>query len=179
VPLEQAPARRRHRGRRLIRIHAGDDHRALGAEARERVALFDRRGGGGAHDWLVVTLLTEPPLLEPAFVEDDELVVVTAGVDATVVPDDDVVPEDLLASAGSWPETSTIVISSQAATNSATEPATIRRRMLRARATRAFRSACPRARAAAPSWVSLMSCTSIGRRVEALRSASTSPVSTA
>src|SRR5581483_8597412 len=54
----------------------------------------------------------------------------------------------LRASAGSWPETSTIVIISQAATNSATEPEMTRRRILRARTARSLRSAWPRARAA-------------------------------
>ena len=85
-------------------------------------------------------------------------VVVVAGVDAIAV-DDGLLPDDFLASAGSWPETSTSVIMIQAATNSATEPATMRRRIERARATRALRSACPRARAS--SWLnSVMSCPS-------------------
>ncbi len=119
----------------------------------------------------MVTLLTEPPLEVP--LEDDvepldwelvvvapDVVVVADGVEATVVADDDVA-EDFLASAGSWPETSISVISSQAATNSATDPATIRRRMVRARATRALLIACPRARAAAAALVSVMSCTSL------------------
>jgi len=86
-------------------------------------------------------------------------VVVVAGDDATVVVDE-LLPDDFLASAGSCPETSTSVIISQAATNSATEPAMIRRRIVRARATRALRSACPRARAPPPSLISVMSCTS-------------------
>jgi hypothetical protein len=105
----------------------------------------------------VVTLLTllllelDPelePVLEP--VEPVEpvlvLVVIVLGVDATVVADDAV--EVLLASAGSCPETSTIVIISQAATNSATAPEITRRRILRVRAARSLRSAWPRARAA-------------------------------
>jgi hypothetical protein len=120
----------------------------------------------------VVTLLTELPLDVP--LDDDVLlawelvepvvvapeVVVVAGVEATVVVADDEVAEDFLASAGSFPETSVIVINSQAATNSATDPATIRRRMVRARAARALLSACPRARAAA-ALESVMSCTSL------------------
>jgi hypothetical protein len=43
------------------------------------------------------------------------------------------------ASAGSWPETSAMVISSHAATNSATAPATTRRRINRARRARSSR----------------------------------------
>jgi hypothetical protein len=99
----------------------------------------------------VVTLLT-PPLefeleLVVAAVSELELVVVVvvvAGVelDATVLAD-----EPLAASAGSWPDTSTIEISSHAATNSATDPVTIRRRMMRARASRAVLIAWARARA--------------------------------
>jgi hypothetical protein len=122
----------------------------------------------------VVTLLTVPPLEVPLDEDDDvsldwELVepvvvvsevVVVAGVEATVVAADEELAEDFLASAGSCPETSVIVINSQAATNSATDPATIRRRMLRARATRALLSACPRARAAS-AFLSVMSCTSL------------------
>jgi hypothetical protein len=68
------------------------------------------------------------------------------GVEATVVADEPAVV--LLASAGSCPETSTSVIVSQAATNSATAPEITRRRILRARAARSVRSAWPRARAA-------------------------------
>ncbi len=85
---------------------------------------------------------------------DPELPVVTVGLDATVVADAvvDVPP----ASAGSWPETRTSVIISQAATNSATAPAMTRRRIVRARAVRAFRSAFARARAAAAALVSVM-----------------------
>jgi hypothetical protein len=111
----------------------------------------------------VVTLLTVPLLallLELEFddepvvcelVDDDvpvsepELVlelVVVAGVDATVVAD-----EALAASAGSWPDTSTIVISSHAATNSATDPPMMRRRIMRTRPSRAALIAWPRARA--------------------------------
>jgi hypothetical protein len=75
------------------------------------------------------------------------VVVDVLGVDATVVADD--VVDVLLASAGSWPETSTMAIISQAATNTATAPEMTRRRILRARATRSLRIAWPRARAAA------------------------------
>jgi hypothetical protein len=106
----------------------------------------------------VVTLLTPEPLeseldddeelLVWALLEVDpvepELLVVAVGVEATVVALD-----VFLASAGSWPETSTSVIISQPATNSATAPEITRRRIFRARAVRAVRSACPRARAAA------------------------------
>jgi hypothetical protein len=128
-----------------------------------------------------VTLLTEPPddvpldvplevplvvLLDVA-VEVSLDVAVDVGVEATVVAADDVAAA-FLARAGSCPETSTIAISNHAATNSATDPATIRRRMLRARATRALLSACPRARAAS-ALVSVMSGTSVsvGLGVEA------------
>jgi hypothetical protein len=108
----------------------------------------------------VVTLLTVPlpelplelELSEPLDweleldvdpVSDPELVVVAGDeLDATVAAD------ELLASAGSCPDTSTIVISSHDATNSATDPATIRRRIMRARASRAPLIAWPRARAA-------------------------------
>jgi hypothetical protein len=100
----------------------------------------------------VVTLLTVPLLefpleleLELALVEpvDCELesddVPVLGELDATVVAD------DFLASAGSCPDTSTTVISSQVATNSATAPPMMRRRSIRARARRASRIARPRA----------------------------------
>ncbi|MDQ2896639.1 MAG: hypothetical protein M3Y09_13510 [Actinomycetota bacterium] len=50
------------------------------------------------------------------------------------------------ASAGSWPETSRIVISNQVATNSASALATTRWRMPETRAIRAWRMAIPRAR---------------------------------
>jgi hypothetical protein len=104
----------------------------------------------------VVTLLTVPvpelPLVvevvavsdpEVVAVSDPEVVVVAgAEFDATVDAD------ERLASAGSCPDTSTIVISSHDATNSATAPPTIRRRIIRARASRALLIAWPRARAA-------------------------------
>jgi hypothetical protein len=50
------------------------------------------------------------------------------------------------ARAGSWPEISSIVISSQVATNRASALATTRRRMPEIRASRAWRMAMPRAR---------------------------------
>jgi hypothetical protein len=111
----------------------------------------------------VVTLLTELPDDVPLDVPLDVSLDVV-GVDAAVVVEvavvaDEDVAADFLARAGSCPETSTIAISSQAATNSATDPATIRRRMVRTRASRALLSACPRARAAS-ALVSVMSCTS-------------------
>lgn len=66
------------------------------------------------------------------------VVVVTAGVEAvaTVL---------LRARAGSWPETSSTVISSHVATNRASALATTRRRMADTRAIRAWRIASPRA----------------------------------
>jgi hypothetical protein len=101
----------------------------------------------------VVTLLTVPlPELE---VEEPLDCVLELDVDplpdpepvlvAGVELDATVVAEERLASAGSCPDTSTIVISSQVATNSATAPPMIRRRIVRARARRAARIACPRA----------------------------------
>jgi hypothetical protein len=51
------------------------------------------------------------------------------------------------ASAGSWPETSMIVIKSQVATNIESAPAITRRRIIRVLISRASRSALPRARA--------------------------------
>jgi hypothetical protein len=90
------------------------------------------------------------------------VVVVAVGV-LVVVVDEEPLPEDAVgvvlvlviaaavellraASAGSWPETSTTAISSQAARNSATAPLRTRRRILRMRAARASRIAWPRAR---------------------------------
>jgi hypothetical protein len=65
----------------------------------------------------------------------------------------------LRASAGSCPETSTTAINSQAARNSATAPATTRRRIVRIRPARAARRASPRARASGLgcSWVMSLS----------------------
>jgi hypothetical protein len=137
----------------------------------------------------VVTLLTPLPV-EPELDEDDDepllwtllrpdepveplepellvVAVVVVGFEATAVPDDPV--EVWLASAGSCPETSTTAIISQAATNSAIAAETTRRRMVRARATRALRSACPRARAAAASLSVMVQVPRVfdGGRVEA------------
>jgi len=83
--------------------------------------------------------LDEPVELEPEpeLEPDEELVL--GELDATVLAD------DCLASAGSCPDTSTIVIRSHAATNSATAPPMMRRRIIRARARRASRIARPRA----------------------------------
>ncbi|HEY1520120.1 MAG TPA: hypothetical protein VGF91_27095 [Solirubrobacteraceae bacterium] len=120
----------------------------------------------------MVTLLTVPPLelsfeleLDPdpeepeSEVVEEEPLVWELVADVVAVPDPELdvtaAADELPASAGSWPDTSTIVISSQAATNSATEPVTIRRRIVRARAKRCWRMAAPRARAA-PALVSVM-----------------------
>jgi hypothetical protein len=86
---------------------------------------------------LVVAALPSDPelVLELVMVAGDEL-------DATVAAD------ERLASAGSCPDTSTIVMSSHDATNSATAPPMTRRRITRTRARRAFLIATPRARAA-------------------------------
>jgi hypothetical protein len=136
----------------------------------------------------VVTPLTPvEPTLEPELVDDEtdeepllvdpappELDVVTVGLLATVLTDD--VVDAWLARAGSRPDTSTSVIISQAATNSATAPEITRRRICRARAVRA----CARARAAAAGLVSVI-CTSwfwVGV-LEASESASTLPIATA
>jgi hypothetical protein len=94
----------------------------------------------------VVTLLTPvPDEPEPLVLGVVAEVVAALGVDATLLAEDEV--DVLPASAGSCPETSASVIISQAATNSATAPEITRRRILRARAARAARSAWPRARA--------------------------------
>jgi hypothetical protein len=102
----------------------------------------------------VVTLLTVPlPEFPLEFEEESDVcelddvpesvleLVVVAGVDPTVVA------EDFLASAGSCPDTSTIVINSHEATNSATAPLMMRRRIMLVRLRRAARIAWPRARA--------------------------------
>jgi hypothetical protein len=140
--------------RRIARAGVRHDHRAPRAEASECVPLLDGQLDRRAHDWLVVTLLTVPPLdlpleLELELESDEELVpevesepddeLVLGELDATVLA------ADCLASAGSCPDTSTTVISSHAATNSATDPAMMRRRSIRARARRASRIARPRA----------------------------------
>jgi hypothetical protein len=145
----------------------------------------------------VVTLLTLPPPVFPLelelesddepvlceLVEDDvpesdpevvpELVVV-AGVDATVVA------EDCFASAGSCPDTSTIVISSHEATNSATAPLMMRRRIMLVRLRRAARIAWPRARASCRSLSFMVRYLVVGpRRDEACSLASIPPISAA
>jgi hypothetical protein len=106
----------------------------------------------------VVTLLTDPlpELLDDCelvaeVVSDPELVVVVDGVEEVVT----VLADECFASAGSCPDTSTTAISSHAATNSATAPLTIRRRIMLARLSRALRIWWPRARAASES-LSLM-----------------------
>jgi hypothetical protein len=74
---------------------------------------------------------------------DPEVVVeplVVAGVELDAVVD----AVERLASAGSFPDTSTTVIRSQLATNSASAPAMMRRRIVRARANRARPVARPR-----------------------------------
>jgi hypothetical protein len=142
---------------------------------------------------LLLELLLEVPLevplelsLEDKSLEDEEELspeeVVALEEVAGVALDAIVVAVERLASAGSWPETSTSVIISQAATNSASDPAMTRRRIDRARAARSVRSACPRARAAAAALVSLvMSCTSfsVGVKRRSVCTASDPPVSTA
>ncbi|HTP22343.1 MAG TPA: hypothetical protein VMJ65_22225 [Solirubrobacteraceae bacterium] len=75
--------------------------------------------------------------LESELEPDDELLL--GELDATVVAD------ECLARAGSFPDTSTIVINSQDATKIASAPAMMRRRIIRTRARRAARIACPRA----------------------------------
>ena len=89
---------------------------------------------------LLESLLLEP---EPVLVPDVVVDVVVAGdeLDATVLAD------ERLASAGSCPDTSTIVIKSHEATNSATAPLMMRRRIMRVRLSRAALIAWPRARA--------------------------------
>jgi len=80
VPGQQLAARGQGRRRCLSWIGVGHDYRAMGTEAGERLALLDGGSGdGGAHDWLVVTLLTPLLALEPELeldpVESEPLVV--------------------------------------------------------------------------------------------------------
>jgi hypothetical protein len=107
-----------------------------------------------------VTALVEPELEEPVLAElvagvdvvvvevvvvvgvevEVEVEVVVVGVEVVVVVGVVVVAFWAVvwrASAGSWPLTSVMVISSQVATNSASVPATTRRRSVRTRARRA------------------------------------------
>jgi hypothetical protein len=112
-------------------------------------------------------LVALPLTLEPVLPLEPVVAVVPLldGVEATVAAD------DLLAKAGSCPETSTTEINSQAATNSATAPAMTRRRIVRARPIRALLSALPRASAsAAAALVSVMSCTSLSVAIGESRS---------
>jgi hypothetical protein len=92
-------------------------------------------------DVVPAALDPEPLLVEPELllVDPELLLVVVPELEATV----DAVDLD---SAGSCPVTITMVISSQVATNSASEPATMRRRIIRTRPRRACLSACARAR---------------------------------
>jgi hypothetical protein len=128
-----------------------------------------RAGGEGkapdGHDWLEVTalapldpcpveVLLAPELVEPVELElvepvelegvepaelevvaPVELEVAAAGLADTVT--------DLRASAGSWPVTSTTVMSSHTAKNSATDPPITRARILRTRAWRACLNLSP------------------------------------
>jgi hypothetical protein len=95
---------------------------------------------------LLALLLLVPALalllaVAPVFdAELETLVVGAALLDATVA--------ERLLSAGSLPLISTIAITSQAATNSATAPEITRRRRLRARPARASRATRARSRAA-------------------------------
>ncbi len=106
----------------------------------------------------MVTLLTVPllelPLLEllllESVFEDEPVLVPDVVVDVVVAGDEldaTVLADDCLASAGSCPDTSTIVIKSHEATNSATAPLMMRRRIMRVRLSRAALIAWPRARA--------------------------------
>jgi hypothetical protein len=124
-----------------------------------------------AHDWLVVTALGEVPLLlEPALlsvaldevdnVSSSPLLVVVSSLtldQSDVVPSPDVVLElvlvlvELVASAGSWPDTSCPKTTAQAAANVAAAPAIARVRMRRLRARCWFRRCWARALAASRS----------------------------
>src|ERR1700751_369653 len=104
--------------RRFIRAGVGHDHRAPRPKACERIPLLEGQLNRRAHDWLVVTLLTDPlpelPLeleLDLELESEEELVLevesepedelVLGELDATVPAD------DCLASAGSCPDTRT------------------------------------------------------------------------
>src|SRR5262249_31120808 len=133
VPLEQ-PALGLWDG--LAGVRPAHDHRALGPEARERLALLDQELSG-AHDCLVVTLLValDPPELS----EPVELVAAVDPLAELVVVNP--LPEDVVvtlvvgcaeldaavlvffdASAGSWPLTSTIAIKNHVARKRTTAP---------------------------------------------------------
>jgi hypothetical protein len=79
-------------------------------------------------------------------VPEPELALEVVSVDGVEL-DATVAAVERLASAGSFPDTSAIVISSHEATNSATAPPMMRRRIVAARLSRAARIAAPRARA--------------------------------
>ena len=121
--------------------------------------------------------------LEPEFeLESDELPDVVLVPELVVVVDgveDDVtvLADDFLASAGSCPDTSTTAISSHAARNSATDPLTMRRRIVLARLSRALRIAWPRARAASVSLSLMVSSTSLSDHRGSLSVASAPPIS--
>jgi hypothetical protein len=120
--------------------------------------MFHEAGAGGAreapdgHDWLEVTALTplelEPVelLVAPELVElvasdevpvpgELEVVVAAAGVADWVT--------ELRASAGSWPVTSTTVMSIHTARNRATDPPITRARIRRTRARRSSLNLMP------------------------------------
>lgn len=142
----------------------GDDHRALPTEAGERVTVLWTVGAGAAregpdaHDWLDVAELTlpepepvevlvAPELVEP--VESDDPVDVAAPDEPVELVEPLVVAAVaawvtvLRASAGSWPVTSTTVMSIHIAKNRATDPPITRPRILRTRARRASLSLIP------------------------------------
>ena len=99
---------------------------------------------------LLELLLLELLLLESLLLEDEPVLVPDVVVDVVVAGDEldaTVLADDCLASAGSCPDTSTIVIKSHEATNSATAPLMMRRRIMRVRLSRAALIAWPRARA--------------------------------
>ncbi|HEV3388015.1 MAG TPA: hypothetical protein VG057_03335 [Solirubrobacteraceae bacterium] len=117
--------------------------------------------------------LESDELPDVVLVPDPELVVVVDGVEDDVT----VLADDFLASAGSCPDTSTTAISSHAATNSATDPLTMRRRIVLARLSRAFRIAWPRARAASVSLSLMVTSTSLSNHRGSLSVASAPPIS--
>jgi hypothetical protein len=117
MPLEKPPARERDRRLGVGRARVGHDHGAMRAEACERVALLGGEGDRRAHDWLVVTLLTDPlpellfeleldPDVDPESELSSEVPLVCELVtDVVAVPDPEldatVAAEEWLASAGS------------------------------------------------------------------------------
>jgi hypothetical protein len=117
--------------------------------------------------------LESDELPDVVLVPDPELVVVVDGVEE----DTAVLADDFLASAGSCPDTSTTAISSHVATNTATAPPTMRRRIVLARLSRAFRIAWPRARAASVSLSLIVPSTSLSDHRGSLSVASAPPIS--